>query len=407
MALTAEEEIRRCIREEGRITFARFMELALYWPHKGYYSGVSPIGAEGDYYTSPGAHPAFGALLAVQLHQMWRLLGEPHPFWVVDAGAGTGLLCHDIAIYARHLPGGFHQCLHYLCLDRMLGRGVEDQLPHSLRSRADRVASGDLPLKDLRGCVLSNELMDAFPVHRVVIRGGELREVYITLEGEEYKEELGVPSSEALEARFMRLGIRLPEGYSTEVNLAMEAWLEGVARVLRRGYVLTIDYGREASELYSEARSRGTLTCYYRQTQTDNLYVHVGEQDITAQVDFSTMKEVGQDHGLVPMGYLSQERFLSNLGIRRMTAGLASLGLSQQQRDANRMGMLDLIRPGGLGDFKVLIQGKDAPESPLWGVDGGEEVEGLLKGLPVPLLTSLHMPLLQGRYPHLAVDWED
>ena len=406
MALTAEGEIRRRIREKGSITFAQFMELALYWPHGGYYSGAAPVGAGGDFYTSPGTHPAFGALLAIQLYQMWRLLGDPSPFWVVDVGAGGGLLCHDLVSFARHLPDGFQRCLRYVCVDLRATPGLEAQLPVALRAAVDRVAAHDLPLSDLQGCILSNELMDSFPVHRVEVRGGRLREVYVTLEGESYREELGEPSTGALEGRLKGLGIQLPEGYSTEINLAMEPWLQGAAYALQRGYILTIDYGRQALELYSADRSRGTLTCFYRHAQTDNPYVHVGKQDITAQVDFSTFVDVGKDQGLKPMGYLPQGRFLSNLGMRRMVARLPSMGLGQRERDANRMGMLDLIRPGGLGEFKVLVQGRNVPDSPLWGVEGGEELEGLPGELPVPLLTSLHMPLLKGRYPHLVVEWE-
>jgi len=404
MVVTAEAEIRRRIRADGRINFAEFMELALYWPHKGYYSSKSPVGVEGDYYTSPGAHPAFGALLAVQLYQMWRLLGRPRPFWVLEAGAGIGLLCHDVLNYSQYLPEDFQHCLRYSCIDVRLGRGVEDQLPYNLRSSVDRVA-GYFPFTNLEGCILSNELIDAFPVHRIVMRNGELKEVYITLESGKYEEVLGEPSTEALEERFMRLGIRLPEGYTTEVNLAMETWLEKTALALRRGYVLTIDYGREAAELYSEARARGTLACYYRHIQTDNPYVHVGEQDISAQVDFSTLKQVGQDYGLNAVGEVSQETFLSNLCIRKMMSRLGAKGLGQQQRDANRMGMLDLIRPGGLGGFRVLAQEKDASGYPLWGFKKGKDMEELLARLPVPLLTALHMPLLQGSYPYLAMDW--
>ena len=406
VTLTAEGEIRRRIRERGPITFAQFMELALYWPHGGYYRGAVPTGADGDFYSSPGSHPAFGALLATQLYQMWRLLGHPSPFWVVDAGAGGGLLCHDLVSYARRLPDGFQRCLRYVCADLRAVPAVEAQLPGGLLAGVDRVAAHGLPLRGLQGCILSNELLDSFPVHRVEVRGGRLREVYVALEGESYREELGEPSTAALEKRLKGLSLRLPEGYSTEINLAMEPWLQGAAHALQMGYVLTIDYGRKASELYSVDRSRGTLTCFYRHSQTDNPYVHVGKQDITAQVDFSTLVDVGEDQGLKPMGYLPQGQFLTNLGMKQMAARLLSMGLGQQERDANRMGMLDLIHPGGLGGFKVLVQGRNAPVTPLWGAEGGEELEGLLEGLSVPLLTSHHVPLLKGRYPHLAVEWE-
>ena len=403
--LTAEEEIRRRIKREGRITFAEFMELALFWPWGGYYGGSRLIGTERDFYTSPGAHPVFGALLAIQLLQMWRLLGEPRPFWVVDVGAGGGLLCHDLVSYTLYLPEQFHQALRYLCIERRTVHGVERHLPDSAGYLVDRLAVQGLPLRGVKGCFLLNELVDSFPVHRVEMKEGRLREVYLTLEGEKFKEELDEPSTKDLEGRLKMVGVQLPKGYSTEINLAMETWLSGVAQALQLGYLLTIDYGRQASELYSEARSRGTLTCFYRHIQTDNPYIHIGDQDITAQVDFTTLINQGKGYGLKPLGYLAQGQFLANLGIRRMMEGLPSLGLKQHALDANRMAMLDLIRPGGLGEFKVLVQGKGTPDLPLWGLESDEELERLLAKLPTPLLTPLHMPLLQGRYPHLAVDW--
>lgn len=406
MALSVLREIHRRIKDEGRITFAQFMDLALYWPNGGYYSVSSPTGPRGDFYTAPGAHPSFGALLSVQLYQMWLLLDRPRPFWVVEAGAGNGLLCHDSVSFARHLPEDFQRSLRYLCLDARNAPGVEANLPDNARSLVQRLAARSLPMTGVVGCVISNELLDSFPVHRVEMRGGRLLEVYVTLKGGELKEELEEPSTGALEERLDRLSIKLPEGCCAEVNLAMEPWLQETAQVLERGYLLTIDYGREATELYSEARSRGTLTTFYHHTQTDNPYMHVGEQDITAQVDFTTLMCLGRELGLKSLGYLTQGRFLINLGIRRLMARLTTLGLGQQERDSNRMGMMELIRPGGMGEFKVLLQGKNAPGTSLWGVEASAELEGLLQELPVPLLTSLHMPLLQGRYPHAAMDFE-
>ena len=126
--MTVEEEIRRRIRERGTITFAEFMDLALYWPKGGYYSGPQSIGMSGDFYTSSHVHPAFGALLALQLHQMWQLLGEPDTFTVVEMGAGNGLLCRDLVTYATNLPGGFSRSLRYVCLDRTGTSGVEREI---------------------------------------------------------------------------------------------------------------------------------------------------------------------------------------------------------------------------------------------------------------------------------------
>ena len=118
MIATPEAEIRRRIAERGPITFAEFMELALYHPAGGYYTSGDPVGSGGDFYTSPTVHPAFGALLAVQLYQMWQLLGQPAPFTVVEPGAANGLLCRDILSAANGLPSGFADSLRYVCVDR-------------------------------------------------------------------------------------------------------------------------------------------------------------------------------------------------------------------------------------------------------------------------------------------------
>ena len=405
MALPLRDELHRRIEDQGRITFSQFMDLVLYWPNGGYYRGSTPTGAGGDFYTAPGAHPSFGGLICLQLYQMWNLLDQPNPFQVVEAGAGNGLLCHDVVSFARFMPSDFHRCLRYLCVDMRDAPGVEASLPLRDGSGVQRMAAHDLPLAGVVGCVVSNELLDSFPVHLVEERAGKLLEVYVTLKDGEIVEELAEPSTVALQQRLDCVRVSLPEGQRAEVNLALSPWLRQTARSLGRGYVLTIDYGRTAAELYSAARPRGTLTTFYRHTQTDNPYIRLGEQDITAQVDFSALTRLGEELGLKTLGYVTQGQFLSSLGVRRWVASLPSLGLDQQKRDANRMGMLDLLRPGGMGDFKVLVQGKNVPGTSLWGVHADAELEELLQGLPVPLLTPMHVPLLQGRYPHSAVNF--
>ena len=266
-----ELEVRRRIHERGRITFAEYMELALFWPDGGYYTDPSNIGAEGDFYTAPGAHPAFGALLCIQAYQMWDLLDRSDPFWLVEMGAGAGLLCHDLLAYSAHLPQDFHHALRYVCMDRVAQRGAEEQLSDGARRRVDRLAAQDIALRGITGCVLSNELVDSFPVHRVSISNGELREIYVTLEGEKLVESLDSPSTPALAERLDSLGVRLTEGFSTEINLVAGSWLEEVSDALDRGFVLTIDYGHTATDLYSERRRRGTLSCFYSDIQTDDL----------------------------------------------------------------------------------------------------------------------------------------
>ena len=434
--LTPESEIRRRIHETGPITFAEFMEVALYWPGGGYYSGgyrsgnhdsgnyesgsggdagsgAAPFGPAGDYYTSPLAHPAFGALLAVQLYQFWLLLDRPDPFHLVEAGAGNGQLCRDILAAADALPNGFPASLRYLSLDLNFdGPAPED-------SRVARLLSRGLPLRNLRGCVLSNELLDAFPVHQVRLEQGHLKETYITLdsplpsppgsgaggEGPPLAETRAEPSTPALAARLADVNVRLAEGQTAEINLGLAGWAAAVAAALESGFVLTIDYGRLAEELYSaKLRPRGTLVTYYRHTQTDAPLRHVGRQDITAQVDFTSVVEAGRRAGLEPLGYTTQGRFLRNLGLDRLRRRLAACPLPAGQGAANRAGLAALSRPDGLGDFKVLVQGKNLPpasgEPPqFWGLSPSPETRQLVESLPLPLLTPNHISLPQG-WPH-------
>ena len=395
-----ETEIRRQIKETGLITFARFMELALYWPAGGYYATRGRIGAKGDFYTGPSAHPAFGTLICVQLYQMWRLLGCPKPFWVVEMGSGNGILSWDVLSCASKFPNSFCDSLRYLCLDRY-PPSIPERPPEERNPPTGLIAADGIPLRGVVGCLLSNELVDSFPVHRVTVEQGALKEVYVTLQEGRYVEVLDVPSTPLLEARLRGLGITLPEGAWVEVNLAMEPWLRAVSASLERGYVLNIDYGHLAPDLYSPSRTRGTLVTYRHHVQIDDPYSHVGEQDITAQVDFTTLMEVGRSCGLEPLGSTTQGRFFNSLGLQRFIRRLPTIGLGQRDVEANRMGMLDIARPGGMGDFKVMVQGKGVGGEHLWGLEPSEEVEELTQGLPVPLLTLHHIGLMEGRYPHL------
>ena len=378
--------------------------------------GPEPIGASGDYYTSPLAHPAFGALLAQQLFQMWQLLSCPAKFTVVETGAGNGLLCRDVVAHSGHLPPEFRRSLLYICLDRRPAAGAEKGVAETdgvpLVARA---AASGLPLQAFVGCILSNEFLDSFPVHQVTVRLGGLREVYVGLRGEKLVEIIEEPSTPDLADRLEALGVELAEGQIAEINLGLDRWAEQAAAALDQGFVLTIDYGHRAEELYSpERRHRGTLTTFYRHTQTDAPFRHIGRQDITSHVDFSSVAAGGRRQGLEVLGFSTQGQFLSSLGLDHFRRRLASLGMPDSIVQANRAGMLDLARPGGLGDFKVLAQGKRVGQPALWGFGpAGQPAWGLAKGaaelakqLPVPLLTQQHLSVLAGRYPHAAAEFE-
>jgi len=397
-----EGDIKKLIVERGRITFAKFMEMALFSPRGGYYTSEEHR-KERDYYTAPVAHPVFGALVTLQLEQMWELMGSPSPFYVLEVGAGGGVLARDILEYSSGLTSAFSNALKYIQVDY--------EPPLSSQVDAQFIKASGLPFRDVVGCVLSNELLDAFPVHRFAIQGNRLKEVYVTLKEAELVEVLDEPSTPRLEQRLSCLGLDLPEGFQGEVNPAMDAWIEEISRVLKLGFVLTIDYGHMAQDMYSSGRARGTLRCYYRHVLEGNPYRRIGRQDITAHVDFSSLMRSGEDHGLTPVGFTTQREFLHNLGFSRFLDFLGERQLPQRERDANRMGMLELVKAGEMGDFKVLAQAKGLYQ----GIDllGFQSNSPLQEGSrtvkeipPLPLISPRHLDLMAGRYPHLSWEWE-
>lgn len=382
------------VRRTGPITFARFMEFALYHPTLGYYcSGADPIGADGDFYTGPGAHPAFGALLAIQLADIWDTLGNPSHFHAVELGAGSGLLAADILEFAPHLSPTFSDALHYVAIDRRSPRNA---------ARAHPIASNSLPVRDITGCVLSNEYFDALPVHRVAMQDGELREIYVDAQGDALVEITDEPSTPLLQQRLTDLDIALAEGQKAEINLAINTVARDLSQSLRTGCVLTIDYGHPARDLYSSSRFSGALACHYRHTPNSQPLRRIGRQDITAHVDFTSLAKAGERYGLQPCQLLTQREFLGNLGIVAVKDGLGAQRLSAAQYNANLMGLGNLVDPDALGGFKVLIQSKGVELENLSGLGGPGRTFN--KGLPVPLLGRRHLNLLRGKYPHLA--WE-
>ena len=409
------EELRHRIRQRGRITFAEFTEVALYGPAGGYYSSARPlIGPAGDFYTSPATHPAFGACLALQLRQMWQVLGRPTPFYVVEPGAGDGLLCRDILSHIQALDHAFAESVTYVLVDRAVWEGVERDAP--LERSPQRIRAAGLPFKDVVGCILANELLDSFRVHRVMMRDGRLQEVYVTTDATgSFVETQGEPSTPALERRFHELGIRLREGYRTEVNLGIGPWMVGAARALRRGFLLLIDYGHPADVLYGPERSRGTVRCYYRHTLNADPYQRVGCQDISVHVDFTTVMRQGEATGLETLGFITQREFLMNLGLEAFLRALrqrAKGAPPASQRRANVRGMQELIREDGLGAFRVLAMGKRVGMPQLHGFNADNPLRRRLEGdvarLPVPLSTPHHMPFgraFPGR--EMEVNWEE
>jgi SAM-dependent MidA family methyltransferase len=347
---------------QQRITFAEYMELVLCAPHLGYYARSSQrIGSQGDFFTSPHLGTDYGEMLAIQLGQMWQLLDQPQPFVVVEMGAGQGLLALDMLRYWQQHRPELLASLDYIIIETATAMLASQQ--RLLANWPVRWSSWlELPAESLIGCVFANELIDALPVHQVVLAAGELQEIYVrvTTDGQ-LTEEVGILSTPRLAEYFKLAQINIggyAAGYRTEVNLAALDLVQTVAQKLQRGYLLLIDYGYSADRYYNPMRSQGTLQCYYQHRHHNDPYIHVGNQDLTAHVDFSSLIRQGTAVGLQELGLTKQGLFLMALGlsdrISQITAysddGMAIL----QQRQA----LHQLIDPLGLGGFGVLLQGK-------------------------------------------------
>ena len=359
------------ILSAGPIPFAEFMRECLYHRDHGYYSRVGSR-RSGDYYTSVDVHPIFGRLLARQLAEMWEALGSPRPFVAVEAGAGVGRLASQILHFSAMALPEFYAALQYVAVERSSARRDEHTWRLARHIAEGRTSScAEFPLSIPAGCIFSNELLDALPVHRIIMQLGVLLEIYVGLENGHFIEVLEQPSTPALEEYFRAQGIVLEEGQQAEVCLDASEWIENAGRALERGFVLTIDYGHEARLLYDEHHNRGTMLAYRNHAVSENLLDWLGEQDLTAHVNFSALDLWGRRAGLVRTGLVTQSQFLVALGRGNEFADLYEPGQSEVDKLRARLLLKTLIHPEGLGEkFQVLVQHKGIASPRLTGLTG-------------------------------------
>jgi SAM-dependent MidA family methyltransferase len=368
------------IEEKGPIPFSQFMDWCLYHPSYGYYaSETTRIGKDGDYYTSSCVHPLFGHLIAKQLLQMAGILrGEA--FDVIEMGGGRGFLCQDILDWSKRNSLSFYGQLRY---------HLVETAPHFLKEQKERLAIWEKEGKvfwvpseafeagrvQWEGCFLSNELVDAFPVHRIVLDHGEVKESYVIQLNGELAERWGEPSDLRIEGYLQSMKVRLREGQKAEVNLKALDWMEKIEGCLKKGFVLTIDYGYPAEELYAPYRREGTLLCYYRHRTSDKFFERLGEQDITSHVNFTGLIRKGEEVGLHFTGLVPQYQFLMGLGLLQEMESLGG-GLSEVDGLNLRLTLKHLIEPeAGMGEvFKTLIQHKGIENPRLDGLRGLREI---------------------------------
>ncbi|WP_018130726.1 class I SAM-dependent methyltransferase [Effusibacillus pohliae] len=360
----------------GRIPFADYMAEALYHPEWGYYNRPEmTIGERGDFYTSPMIHPIFGQCVARQMFRFWRQLDAPPAFTIVEMGAGTGALARDLLaewdrLQAAAFGTGTGQPvdLRYRIVEQ--SPVLREMQRESTREIANGRISWHSTLPEvpgygsLTGVVFSNELFDALPVHRLTMQDGRLQELYVTVrdagEGAVFEEEPGQLSDEKLASVLSDEILRqLEEGDRLAVSLLAGDAIGAMADALRQGFVLTIDYGDLAPDMYRKSVRTGGIRCYRKQTLVFNPYERVGEQDITADVDFSYLQRMGEEKGLRTIWFLTQTEFLEGLGFLAKVTELQRLAFQDLRADFELQKMLTLYLPQGLGDAcKVLIQRK-------------------------------------------------
>lgn len=363
-------------RAGGRLPFDRYMELALYAPGLGYYSGGSyKLGAAGDFVTAPEISPLFGACLAQAVQPVLSELAEVQsgagPVELLEFGAGSGALAADVLERLERL-GCLPAAYNILEISAELRQRQQERiarLPADLRARVrwlDRP-----PAPGWRGLVLANELLDAMPVHRFRIDAqGGVEEQFVVERDGRLAPLWAAPVSPGLSAALARLqaappsGIGpLPAGYESEINLRLAPWLRGLGESLAQGAVLLIDYGYTQREYYLAERRRGTLICHYRHRAHADPFVLPGLQDITANVDFSAVAAAAVSAGFELAGFTTQAHFLMASGLDRLLGESDPGDMVEHLKRVQ--GVKTLTLPSEMGErFKVIALDKGLVQRP-------------------------------------------
>lgn len=355
--------IRDEILKHGPIPFSRFMEGALYHPTFGYYASPGEkIGPQGDYYTSSSVHPIFGELLAKQLLQMVSALGEGESgYTLIEMGAGKGTLCFDILRTVQKEAPSIFSRLRYIIIEK--SPAFRERQRERLKPLFPSQVQWEETVPDrFVGVLFSNELLDAMPAHRLRIDQESIQEIYVDWRDDRFVETLGPPSTPRLLDYLEKIKVRFDRPTEIEINLQAVDWMRRIGASLAQGYVITIDYGYPAEVLYASRRPKGTFLCYYRHTTNEIPYDHVGEQDMTAHVDFTSLAKAGEEVGLSVIGLTDQTHFLMGLGIaQRMEPYAMEMDRSEEAKK-QFLAMKQLMAPERMGRvFKILIQGKNIP----------------------------------------------
>ena len=329
------------------------MKASLYDPAAGYYrrSDLKRWGREGDYRTSPERSELFAATFARYFARLYNTLGQPPNWTIVECGAGDGRFA-EVVLRSS-------DATRYIVCDS--SPDALQRAGERLREFTGRVAfcsEVQLPRVE-HGVFFSNELFDAFPVHRLVKKGGELQEMYVTAGVDNgFVWATGPLSTPRLSEFCREHSIELVEGQLIEVNLEIEDWLTKVSSSLKRGFVITVDYGAEAEALYDPAlRPNGTLRAFSKHGFVDDVLAQPGEHDITSSVNWAQVKRAGEKAGLRAVEFASQDKFLLSAGLLEVLERRSTKIESEAEKLSLTTGAREMILPGGMGSsFQVLVQ---------------------------------------------------
>jgi SAM-dependent MidA family methyltransferase len=350
------DELAQHVREEianagGSIDFARFMELALYAPGLGYYrGGMQKFGAQGDFVTAPELSPLFARCIAKQCQQVFGRVGNAD---IVEVGAGSGALA--VALLReldaqQALPENYYILETSADLQQRQSALIAQEIP-DLLARVHWLQT--LPNNDIRGIVLANELLDAMPVHRFSVNEQSVQQLHVAWDGKDFVWH-EKPADKALHERIDPL--RLPPGYTSEVNFHAEAWVKSMAGCLRAGVMFLFDYGFPRAEFYHPQRRVGTLMCHYRHRYHPDPLLLIGLQDITAHIDFTAIAEAGATNDLSLLGYTSQAAFLLSTGITEFASASDHTDSKQHMKIVQQVNKL--TSPAEMGElYKVIALG--------------------------------------------------
>lgn len=355
----------------GSISFARYMELALYAPGLGYYmAGARKLGRDGDFVTAPEISPLFGRAVARQLAPLVASgLAE-----ILEIGAGSGALAADLLLELERLGSPPRRYL-ILELSSDLRSRSRDTLGARVPQHLERVAWLNQLPGAFTGIVIGNEVLDAMPVHRVVRCGGETLEGFVRHDpAQDRFIDLAVPASD--QVRRAAGELPLPDDdYTTEIQFHACAFIRSLGSALDRGVAIFFDYGFPQHEFYHPQRSAGTLMCHYRHRAHDDPFFLPGLQDITSHIDFSAIARAGAAEGMDLLGYTSQAQFLLNCGLSDLLAGTPADDVAAYAPQA--VEVQKLTSPAEMGElFKVIAMGKGV-STPLLGFASGDRSHAL------------------------------